>query len=153
MAADTVFTLQDGYRMAWLRPATLTAKQPMLFRFRLETPAGSAPPDMAFYMGMLGHAAFVKTDGTVFAHIHPAGSVSIAALMMAQQSDTARQKTDITGTNMEGMNHSAAPDHALPNEVSFPYGFPSAGRYRLFVQMKHGETVETGVFDADVQGR
>jgi hypothetical protein len=39
---------------------------------------------------------------------------------------------------------------ALPATVSFPYGFPSPGRYRIFVQMKHGETVETGVFDAVV---
>jgi len=35
--------------------------------------------------------------------------------------------------------------------VEFPYGFPSAGRYRIFVQMKHGATVETGVFDAEVK--
>jgi hypothetical protein len=40
----------------------------------------------------------------------------------------------------------------LLNTVSFPYGFPSPGRYRIFVQMKHGSTVETGVFDADVPG-
>jgi hypothetical protein len=35
--------------------------------------------------------------------------------------------------------------------VEFPYGFPSPGRYRIFIQMKHGNTVETGVFDADVR--
>jgi hypothetical protein len=34
--------------------------------------------------------------------------------------------------------------------VSFPYGFPTAGHYRIFVQMKHGGTVETGAFDAQV---
>ncbi len=49
-------------------------------------------------------------------------------------------------SNMPGMNASAA--SGLPNEVSFPYGFPAPGRYRIFVQMKHGATVETGVFDA-----
>jgi hypothetical protein len=32
-------------------------------------------------------------------------------------------------------------------EVSFPYGFPKPGYYRLFVQMKRGGTIETGVFD------
>jgi len=35
--------------------------------------------------------------------------------------------------------------------VEFPYGFPSAGRYRIFVQMKHAGVVETGVFDVDVK--
>ena len=35
--------------------------------------------------------------------------------------------------------------------VTFPYGFPSPGRYRIFIQMKHGTTVETGVFDAEVR--
>jgi hypothetical protein len=39
----------------------------------------------------------------------------------------------------------------LPNEVTFPYGFPASGRYRIFVQMKHDETVETGAFDLDVK--
>jgi hypothetical protein len=36
----------------------------------------------------------------------------------------------------------------LPNSVGFPYGFPTAGAYRIFVQMKHGKTVETAAFDA-----
>jgi hypothetical protein len=88
---------------------------------------------MRLYMGMTGHAAFVKTDGSVFAHIHPNGSVSMAAVMM-------------TGSphDMPGM------EAGLPDTVQFPYGFPSAGHYRIFVQMKHGDTIETGVFDAFV---
>jgi hypothetical protein len=146
-ATNTVFTLQDGYRMEWLRPSGLYAKEPILFRFRLTDSSGRAPQDMALYMGMLGHAAFVKTDGTVFAHVHPTGSVSMAAFMLAQQSPAA-SGTD--GMNMPGMNHTAH-TAALPNEVSFPYGFPSAGRYRIFVQMKHGSIIETGIFDAEVK--
>ncbi len=155
-----VFTLPDHYKMVWLRPGTLRAKEPVLFKFRLETPARAAPHDMAFYMGMLGHAAFVKTDGTTFAHIHPNGSVSMAALMMAQNSVSLHPAAmrpeekghmDMPGMDMQGMNAGSVQVHALPNEVVFPYGFPSPGRYRLFVQMKHGETVETGIFDADVK--
>ena len=154
---NTIFDLPDGYKMIWLRPAALRAKQPTLFRFRLETPDGQAPQDMAFYMGMLGHAAFVKTDGTVFAHIHPTGSVSMAAFMLAQQPGESRSLAANAATAgrrdmaaMSGMDHSSEELHALPDEVSFPYGFPTPGRYRLFVQMKHGNTVETGVFDAAV---
>jgi hypothetical protein len=47
--------------------------------------------------------------------------------------------------------HMHSMEGALPNTVGFPYGFPSPGPYRIIVQMKHGETVETGIFDADVQ--
>jgi hypothetical protein len=55
----------------------------------------------------------------------------------------------MTIAGMEGMKMSK---DSVPNAVQFPYGFPSAGRYRIFVQMKHGSTVETGVFDAHVHG-
>jgi len=39
----------------------------------------------------------------------------------------------------------------LDPEVSFPYGFPKAGEYRIFVQIKRAAQIETGVFDAHVQ--
>jgi hypothetical protein len=92
-------------------------------------------------MGMVGHAAFVKSDGTVFAHIHPSGTMAMAALMMAEAQNG--------GESMAGMDMSNS--SATPNTVSFPYGFPSPGSYRIFVQMKHGNVVETGVFDAQAQ--
>ncbi len=152
-AADSgEFTLPDGYRMEWVPiPGELHARKPVEFRFRLLRPDGTRPADMTFYMGMLGHAAFVKTDGTVFAHIHPNGSVSMAAFMLAQNQTAKEQDSEMPGMQMEGMQHYMTPNGtALPNEVSFPYGFPSSGRYRIFVQMKHGNTVETGIFDADV---
>lgn len=85
------------------------------------------------YLGMAGHAAFVKTDGTVFAHTHPEGSAAMADVMLTNP--------------MSGMETSGP----IAPEVDFPYGFPTAGKYRIFVQMKHGGTVETGVFDANVQ--
>ena len=134
----SVFPLPDGYKMEWLRgDQPLVAGRATLFTFRLTKPDGSVPSDMALYMGMLGHAAFVKTDGTVFAHVHPNGSVAMAALMLA----------DGMPADME---HSSMPTSAanLPNTVRFPWGFPTQGQYRIFVQMKHSQTIETGVFDA-----
>jgi hypothetical protein len=35
--------------------------------------------------------------------------------------------------------------------VGFPYGFPKAGNYRIFVQVKRAGRVEMGVFDARVE--
>jgi hypothetical protein len=132
-AVNNVYTLPDGFKMEWLRPAQpIRAGQPMLFNFRLTKPDGSVPTDMSLYMGMIGHAAFVAKNGTVFAHVHPNGSVPMAALMLA-----------------EGMPADMQMDtpKIVPNTVSFPYAFPSPIPYRVFVQMKHGNTVETGIFD------
>jgi hypothetical protein len=150
--SSTAFALPDGYTMQWLRdPAPLRAKEPIAFRFRLIDAQGRAPNDMELYMGMLGHAAFVKTDGTAFAHIHPTGSVAMAAFMMAQKgtpdATTDQPPMDMNSMEMKDMDMSTG---KLPNEVTFPYGFPSPGRYRILVQMKHGGRVETGVFDAIV---
>ena len=52
---------------------------------------------------------------------------------------------------MAGMPGMAMDADLTSNSVEFPYGFPSAGRYRIFVQMKHDSVVETGTFDAIVK--
>jgi hypothetical protein len=142
------YKLPDGYSMIWKKPSVLRARIPEDFTFELLDAAGKPPQDMALYMGMIGHAAFVKSDGTVFAHIHPSGSVSMAALMMAEaQNQQGAQAAKNTMDSMPGMDISQA---APPNVVAFPYGFPSGGTYRIFIQMKHGNVVETGIFDAEV---
>ena len=143
------YKLPDGYTMVWKRPAELTAKTPEDFSFTLLDANGQPAKDMGLYMGMAGHAAFVKTDGTVFAHIHPSGTVSMAALMMAQAQNSGTSNTAGDMKDMPGMDMSGS--QAIPSTVAFPYGFPTPGNYRIFVQMKHANTVETGTFDADVQ--
>ena len=80
------FRLPDGYTMVWDSPEDLTSNTAYAFRFRLLAPDGSPAPDMQPYMGMAGHAAFVKTDGSVFAHVHPEGSAAMAAVMLANPS-------------------------------------------------------------------
>jgi hypothetical protein len=133
----TVATLPDGYRMVWVRPAArLSPRQPAAFRFRLEDPAGNPARQMELYMGMQGHAAFVRDDRSVFAHVHPSGSVPMAALTL-------------TGAGDPHAGHAMTMD--LPPQVSFPYGFPRAGSYRIYVQVKRAGRVQTGVFDARVE--
>jgi hypothetical protein len=39
---------------------------------------------------------------------------------------------------------------AAIDRPSFAYALPTPGTYRIFVQMQHGATVETGVFDAEI---
>lgn len=142
------YQLPDGYTMEWERPAGLTANTPYTLVFRLLDSQGGPAANMQPYLGMAGHAAFVKSDGTAFAHTHPDGSAAMPAVMLANES----QDFAMSGMNgmadSNAMNISAEP---VAPTVTFPYGFPSAGAYRIFVQMKHGSTVETGVFDANVE--
>jgi hypothetical protein len=135
--------LPDGYTMVWDRPSILTANSAYSFRFQLLDASGKPAQDMRLYMGMAGHAAFVKTDGTAFAHTHPEGSAAMPALMLANGGSGSDQ-TAHPGMSMEMGQHS----EPISSTVEFPYGFPSSGRYRIFIQMKRGETIETGVFDA-----
>jgi hypothetical protein len=113
------------------------AKRPYLFRFRVEDPAGKPAGGMELYMGMLGHAAFVSSDRSVFAHVHPNGSAPMAALALAQPGNPHAGHT--------------MPGDGLPAGVSFPYGFPKPGGYRIIVQVKRGGAILTGMFDARVE--
>jgi hypothetical protein len=138
LAGDQASPLSDGYRMLWERDSQpLKANTPLWFRFRVVDKDGKPAAGLEDYMGMAGHAAFISTDGNVFAHVHPAGSVSMAAVSLADGPGGQHQ--------MAGMNHGPA-----NGEVSFPYGFPQAGDYRIFVQVKRAGRVETGVFAARV---
>jgi hypothetical protein len=144
-AADQVAQLSDGYRMVWDRdagarrklPMTFKINQPIWFRFRVEDKEGK-PADLEPYMGMAGHAAFIRADGKIFAHVHPAGSVSMAAVALAKN---AAQQPEMTGMHMD-------PVHG---QVSFPYGFPKPGDYRIFVQVRRAGRVETGEFSTHVE--
>jgi hypothetical protein len=135
----TVAALPDGFQLRWERDAApLHTRRPYLFRFRLEDAAGKPAQDMELYMGMMGHAAFVRSDRSVFAHVHPSGSVPMASLALLQPANP-------------HAGHVMAAPAGLPAEVSFPYGFPQPGAYRIVVQVKRGGRVETGIFDAKVE--
>jgi hypothetical protein len=139
------FPLDDGRRVAWERPEALVANRPQPFRFKVVDAQGQPAGDLEPYMGMLGHAAFVRTDLSVFAHVHPSGSTPMAALSLTA---TSTQSDAPSSTDP----HAGHAGHAtsFPSEVSFPYGFPKPGEYRIFVQIKRQGRVHTAMFDATV---
>lgn len=161
---SNVAQLSDGSRMIWEPEGALKAGQVAWFRFRVEDTQHHPVTDLEPYMGMAGHAEFVRSDLSVFAHIHPAGSVPMASLMIVQKNfgtssdpysiveNSAEQNSmgnmPMASTRQQLANQS--PASSVPAEVSFPYGFPQPGDYRLFVQVKRHGQVETGVFDAHV---
>lgn len=137
--------LRDGYRIIFETASEpLIAKRAANLRFRLEDAAGRPPKDQELYLGMPGHAIVLRHDRGVFAHLHPTGTVPMAALEVAAQGQL--------GQDPHAVHRLAHPATGpMPNVVAFPYGFPSPGTYRLFVQMKRAGQVETGVFDMEVR--
>ncbi len=154
--AHTVAALADGGRLTWERGAApLVRGRAQLFTFRIENPNGQPATDLEPYMGMSGHAIFVRADRSVFAHVHPSGSAPMAAIALAATGVASNTPTPVasgfsrTPTANPHAAHSSP--GALPAVVSFPYGFPQPGDYRIFVQVKRAGHVETGVFDARVE--
>jgi len=148
-AESTNSPLPDGGRVVWQRPAgPLKASVPLEFTFAVQDKNDRPARDLEPYMGMAGHAEFVRSDLSVFAHVHPAGSVSMAALELAQAGLPGGANSALGPMSMPMPMPESGP---LPPEVRFPYGFPRAGEYRIFVQIKRAGRIETGVFDAQVE--
>jgi len=125
-----------AFRIEWVRDNTpLVSRKLTLFTFRVVDGSGQPAKDLELYMGMPGHAVFVRRDRKVFAHVHPSGSAPMAALTLANPA-----------ADPHAMHQSAT-----PSTVTFPYGFPEPGQYRIFVQVKRAGAIMTGAFDADVK--
>jgi hypothetical protein len=138
----------------------------MILRFEVQDQNGKPATDVEPYMGMAAHAEIMSSDLQVFAHIHPSGSVPMASLMMvsSKSDSTAKpmQGMDMSGPamnmsdpsmNMSGMNTSmnmSASTAPLSPELSMPYGFPTPGHYRIFLQFKRANKIETAHFDTVV---
>jgi hypothetical protein len=137
--APAVSDLGDGLTMTWeLGKDPVRAGSEMSLAFLVRDPAG-APVALEPYMGMAAHAVVLRDDGSVFVHLHPMGTVSMASL----------QKFE--GQTPEGASPHAMHHEAQDGKVSFPWAFPKPGPYRLWVQVKSKGVVRTGVFDLFVR--
>jgi hypothetical protein len=133
-STTNVAHLANGRSIVWLPPGELVANRDLSLRFQLLDDHGR-PEILEPYIGMLGHAVVRRDDGTVFAHIHPSGTFSMAA----------QEFYATNGTYV----HSNSPNPVL--EVSFPFAFPSPGAYHLWIQVKSAGKAYTGVFQAMVR--
>ncbi len=138
-ANPDVSPLEDGGSMVWKR-GPLAAGREAELRFEVRG-ADGRPASLEPYMGMLSHAVISKDDGQVFVHLHPMGTVSMAAQQAFAKLEK-REEGKAVAVTMGQMN--------TDGTISFPYEFPRPGRYRLWVQVKTGGKVRTGVFDAEV---
>jgi hypothetical protein len=145
----SAYLLPGGTQIIWQPHASLRANQDASLRFSVADPAG-APLALEPYMGMLCHAAVLRSDGAVFAHLHPSGNFSMAAQMFF--ADKLSPQPDAGMGDMPGMNHSMhhVGTGSADSTVYLPYQFPAPGNYRIWVQFKNGARVLTAVFDTQV---
>lgn len=134
-----------GPEIQWARPAALRTGEDIELRFVV------AGRPLEPYMGMAGHAIVARDDGGVFVHLHPNGTIPSAAQLvyqLRQPGDTVRGRL---GQRITALSRESHDSHAVPAQtVGFPYAFPQPGRYRVWVQVKSGGRILTGVFAADV---
>ena len=137
VARTQVSRLMGGASMVFENAGDLAENREASLRFSVFTRAGERAAIQA-YMGMRGHAVVRRDDGEVFTHLHPVGTISMAA----QEIFTARERSG---------DPPAAPTDPTA-AITFPYAFPRSGAYRLWVQVRIEGRVLTGVFDVNVRG-
>jgi hypothetical protein len=156
--------LADGSTITWLgADSTLIAGEDANLRFVIADPEGVRAP-LEPYMGMPGHTVVMRDDGSVFVHLHPSGTISMAAqrsLELRESGDTVpgslarRLSTRVdslighAGSAHRGPN--AVPGSAAADTLVFPYAFPEPGRYFVWIQVKRNGRVLTAGFAATVQ--
>jgi hypothetical protein len=168
--------LQDGSSIVWEEKPNqkLMAGKVYDLKFSVLTPGGK-PADLQTYLGMMGHAAVVKDDASVYIHLHPNGTYSSTAVQVLQKriEETSNKRPNLNSAKqfrdsvdnilaklqtmseverdkllMGNMKHENNGHHS--GQVTFPYAFPKAGHYRVWLQVKREGKILTGVFDADV---
>jgi hypothetical protein len=138
------------------------------------------PATLDPYLGMMGHAVVMKDDGSVYIHLHPVGSYSMASqqtMLNRFEKETgpvnwtkltrpsvfmdsintvvatldAMSEEDRNKALMGNMNHEVDAEHPEHSVVTFPYSFPSPGNYRIWIQMKRNGKILNSAFDAAVE--
>jgi len=168
--------LADGSSATWQHTANTSFEANKIYplTFAIKDPSGQ-PAKLQPYMGMMGHAVILKYDGSVYVHLHPVGTYSMASQQIIQSringngkvpllpnpklfidsidqligSIRAMSEDDRNAYLTTGMKGMAMP--AMDGMVTFPYAFPSPGNYRIWIQMKREGKILNSAFDAVVQ--
>ena len=144
---STRYVLPSGRTIRWERNALPGVDEETTLRFVVSEADGS-PSSLEPYLGMLSHAVVIRDDGSVFVHLHPAGSINLTAQRRFAQAEgvAAADVPAMPRGHSSGMHQAST--HA--GTVTFPFVFPETGAYRIVVQVKTGEMVETAAFNIEI---
>ena len=134
--------LDHGSTMTWLNmPDEIAVDEELEWQFRVNLSGGS-PAVLEPYMGMMSHCAVLRTDGKVFVHMHPTGTISMASQVLFERQ---------AGEMDHSMHRQMQGNENQKGTVTFPpFEFSEAGDYRIWIQVKVGGKVLSGYFDVKV---
>ena len=144
--------LAPGLALQWETADTIVTGKDVTLEFTLRGARNAIIPVQP-YLGMAGHAVVIREDASVFVHLHPMGSMSMATLQafeLRNRGDTAangRLLDPHAGMTMKRQ----VEEPELEGRFSFPFAFPKPGRYRVWVQVKKFGRVHTADFEVNVK--
>jgi hypothetical protein len=172
--------LADGSTATWQHTPNepLEGNKIYPLTFMIKDPSGQ-PAKLQPYMGMMGHAVILKYDGSVYVHLHPVGTYSMASQQIIQNriagsgkmpqlpdgnlfrdsidrlvSKIRAMSEDERNTYLNaGMKEMTMPGMTNDQQngmVTFPYAFPGPGNYRIWIQTKRDGKILNSAFDAVV---
>jgi hypothetical protein len=151
--------LAPDVSLQWETPGEIVAGRDVVLEFTLRGPKNEILPVQP-YLGMPGHAVIIRNDASVFVHLHPMGSMSMATMQafdLRNRGDTSPQGA-LNVPHAMDMKPKRAPRNAkivnepnLPGRFSFPFAFPKPGRYRMWVQVRKDGRVQTADYEVTVR--
>ncbi|MCC8426509.1 hypothetical protein [Mucilaginibacter sp. UR6-11] len=172
--------LNDGSTAIWLQSPgqQIRANELTMLKFEILGP-DRKPARLEPYMGMMAHAVILKDDGSVYIHLHPAGSYSMASqkalldriafhepldkylpqpavfadsinhFITRVNAMDETRRNKLLMVNMPDMT--SGKEGAMAHQISFPYTFPQPGKYRIWIQTKRNGVILNSAFDAEVK--
>src|ERR1051325_1983886 len=150
--------LNDNVDLRWETTDSLKAGRDLSLRFSARNKRNELVP-VEPYLGMAAHAVVIREDGAIFVHLHPTGTGTMAAQQAFEQRAAGDTLPNGRLRPMKGMvmgpvmpttgrsrpaKPTATATEMLPGDFSFPYAFPTPGRYRVWVQVRIPEAEPTG---------
>ncbi len=133
--------LPGGFRLSPAFSPSFRANEETTLRFNITTTNGQ-PAVLEPYLGMYGHLIIENDEGTVFNHLHPLGTISMASQRLFAQREQASYLAN------QPLDLFCSPAAQI---LSFPYAFPKSGHYRIWLQTKLRGRICTAGYTVVVQ--
>lgn len=141
----------DAIKITWVDMQSFyEAEKDIPMRFKIEK--NGKPTPIQLYMGMGAHAALIKNDGSIFAHLHPTGTINMASKNIYKLGIKKEQMIDNKNIELDLINpkhdHYSNQNYSVSGEVGFPpLRLIKAGDYTVWVQVKTENKIITQKFN------